>query len=327
MKILWLALLFLGCAAAQDAKRIAENEAPPYSVLPHPASPCVLPDCILFEPGESGEEMLERLTAAQSKVPASPPLDLNAMCQGENDDCGLRRDYVNPKDYDNIDDVEKLRLRLLPHPYLALGISDMPDGYAPVAAYLEAGLDIESRHLTAEASASYDNGHKTDDNDQPNPKGHDRYLDGHLYWRMAAVGHPRWMIGLGYRWSQLSTTNYTKGGNRPTFGAAYDLFFDHSNSRPEDALPALFSLPSFSARFSVDWVTAGNDWQDGVHGPLFGMTMPRPIEKGHIFMVAEFGLYRFHGTVTEPTNLTLTEQQKALKYIMGTCSMGLKYRF
>jgi hypothetical protein len=48
MRTIAIALLAIATAAAQDAKRVAENEA-----LPHPAPRCVAPDCVILKPGES----------------------------------------------------------------------------------------------------------------------------------------------------------------------------------------------------------------------------------------------------------------------------------
>jgi hypothetical protein len=225
------------------------------------------------------------------------------------------------KPQDNTDDAEKIHFTYFPHPYLTFGASLMPAGYATLAGYLQGGLEIEGRDVVLDLSAIYDNGHKTNDNDQPNNKGHDRYLRGVAYWRLSALSRPKWLVGGGYRWSQLSTTNYTKGGSRPQFGGGYDLYFDRRGT--ENACASCW----FSARFMVNWVMAGTDRQNGSHGPEFSMVMPRPVEKRHLFVTYTLGIYRFHTTVTEPENAELTKQQLAQKFTYGTYSLGLMYRF
>ena len=70
----------------------------------------------------------------------------------------------------------QLLQNLIPHPYLYFGPSaSVGGGYAPLAYRAEGGIDSESPHAIFSILGAYDNGHKTDDNDQPNPNGHHRY--------------------------------------------------------------------------------------------------------------------------------------------------------
>ena len=212
----------------------------------------------------------------------------------------------------NFDGVELLT-QPIPHPYICIGPALMGGGYAPLAYRAEAGIDLESTHAVVRALGAYDNGHKTDDGDQPNPNGHDRYLEGASYFRVRAG----WFFGMGWRWSQLSTTNYTKGGSRPEFGGGYDWSLGSCDGCRRD----------FSMRVNVDWVTAGTDWQNGSHGPDTTLTFPSPREKRHWFWKQTIGVYRFHQTVTEPTNLPLVQFQRSKKDFDSTVDFGLVYRF
>jgi hypothetical protein len=218
-------------------------------------------------------------------------------------------------------DIDKIRLSYRPRLYIDFGGSVMPGGYAALAGFGRVGFEVENRSLVADAFAAYDNGHKVNDNDQPNQKGHDRYLHGAVYWRLRELSHPNWFLGVGYRWNQLSTTNYTKGGSRPEFGGGYDLYFDHQRSDRDCAMCWM------SARVIVNWVMAGTDWQNGSHGPEFTAIFPRPVEKRRFFLTADLGVYHSHTTVTEPENLGLTRQQLGQHFMIGTYSMGLMYRF
>jgi hypothetical protein len=182
------------------------------------------------------------------------------------------------------------------------------------------GGDIERAPWLAHAHFGYDNGHKIGDNDQPNPNGHDRYLSFSGFRRLPR--YQTWFLGGGWRWSQLSTTNYTKGGGSPFFGGGYDLFFDHGGSHPECGGNCWMS-----ARFELYYFTAGQDWQNGSHGFDFKFIMPRPIEKRHLFFSWNLQIFRAYETVTEPTNVSLTEQQKSNKFFDGDCRLGLDYRF
>lgn len=222
--------------------------------------------------------------------------------------------HFNRSDLDNIDDEEKLVPGYWPHPYVAGELAVMPGGYAPVAAYGETGLTFEASPGIAQFLGGYDNGRKDDDGDQPNPKGHDRYLRGSFYLRPAPGKRPQWLLGGGYRWSQLSTTNYTKGGSRPFFGFRYDLYRDHSGSDPLGGGP-------WSMRLGLDYFTAGTDWQNGVHGVELSLTMPRPVEKRHAFFESTFDLTRFHETIAERSQVPGYHQ------FDGYMSLGMLWRF
>lgn len=171
----------------------------------------------------------------------------------------------------NDDEREDWLHNPIPHPFLYLGPSLMGGGYAPLAYRAEGGIDVESTHFMLRALGAYDNGHKTDDGDQPNPKGHDRYLDSAVYYRLNSGRSRGLYFGGGYTWGQLSTTNYTKGGGRYQIGGGYDVFLRSCSECRRD----------FSMRVNMDWITAGQDWQNGSHGPQTTFTWPAPIEKRH----------------------------------------------
>jgi hypothetical protein len=221
--------------------------------------------------------------------------------------------FAKPAKPDSTGDDVELLTQPIPHPYLSFGPSLMGGGYAPLAYRAEAGIDLESTHVIFRSLAAYDNGRKTNDGDQPNPNGHDRYLEGAAYYR-ARRG---WFLGMGWSWSQLSTTNYSKGGTRPEFGGGYDWFLHSCDGCRRD----------FSMRIDADWVMAGTDWENGSHGPDVKLTFPAPSEKRHLFWRQTIGIYRFHETVTEPTNFSLTQSQRSQKYFDSDVNFGILYRF
>jgi len=204
---------------------------------------------------------------------------------------------------------------LVPRPFLYAGAGLMGAGYAPLAAEAGVGLRIDSRHFLASAEGTYDNGHKTNDNTEPNPKGHDRGLDGAAYFRFSSG----WFSGAGVRWSQLSTTNYTKGAWRPTFGGGKDYF--HNNCAIEDC------VSDFSMRLGVDYVLPGTDHANALQGPLLSIYLPSPSAKRHIFFRQTLGIYEFHQTVTDPSNLTLTRQQIGQRSATAFGELTVMYRF
>jgi hypothetical protein len=213
------------------------------------------------------------------------------------------------------DSVAQPTWALVPRPFLYAGAGLMGGGYAPLAAEAGAGLMIDSRHFLGLAEGSYDNGRKTNDNDQPNPKGHDRGLVGAAYFRLSSG----WFAGAGVRWSQLSTTNYTKGGWRPTFRAGKD--FLHKGCGLESC------GGYFSMRLGVDYLLPGSDRVNALQGPLLTFYAPSPSVKGHIFFRETIGIYTFHETVTEPSNPALTRQQIGDRSVTSFGELTLMYRF
>ncbi len=215
-------------------------------------------------------------------------------------------------------ETEPFLAHLTPHPYVYIGPSFMGGGYAPVAVRAEVGLNMESAHLVSKVHAGYDNGHQVNDADQPNPKGHDRYLGAALYFlpgRLILPSHA--FFGAGWRWSQLSTSNYTKTANRPQIGGGYDF--------TRCSAPACTG--DFSMRVIVDWVLAGNDWQNGSHGPDIAIIFPSPIEKRHWFWQENVAVYRFHATVTDRGNPSLTHSERADRSLTCYLDFGIVYRF
>lgn len=203
----------------------------------------------------------------------------------------------------------------LPHPYVGIAGEMMGGGYWPFAAKGAVGFQVESRWFSFDAHAAYDNGHKTNDGDQPNPKGHDRYLGSSLYFRMPKG----WFLGPGASWSQLSTTNYTKGSWRPTIGGGKDVFtMDCLNENCKG---------NFNFRLSVDYVPAWKDWQNGSQGPEFSIWFPSPAVRKHVYFHETIGIFRFHDTVTDRTNRQLTREQEGRHHFDSFGTFELVFRF
>lgn len=277
-------------------------------------------DTVLVKEGQTATFLACPATKTTAES-ASAPLKIRADAAPGRDGLYAGQEFQR-KTLDNYDDAEKITSSLRPHPYIDLGGSVMPGGYATLAGYGRAGFSIEHDRVVADAFAGYDNGRKVNDNDQPNPNGHDRFFRGAAYWRLTALSRPNWFVGGGYRWGQLATTNYTKGGSKPEIGVGLDYYWDRLGSRSNDCPNCWWSM-----RLVMNWVMAGNDWQNGSHGPEFTLIMPRPVEKRHLFMTTNFGIYRFFTTVTEPDNVPLTREQHADRHTTSTMSVGAMWRF
>lgn len=229
------------------------------------------------------------------------------------------KDEVQSKpDATSASDLEPLLHSFVPHPYVMIGPSFMGGGYAVLAYRAEAGFHVESRQWVMKGDAAYDNAHMVNDGDQPNPKGHDRSLESAIYFRPPIPplsGH--WFVGAGFTWSQLSTTNYTKGGSRPLIGGGYDLSLH----------PCPACRRDFSMRIALDWLTAGSDWENGSHGPQISFSLPGLREQRHWFWQQRLGIYRFHDTVTDRGNLSLTREEQSKKHFDSFLDFGIIYRF
>jgi hypothetical protein len=191
----------------------------------------------------------------------------------------------------------------------------MGGGYASFAAIGGGGFRIDSHRLLLDASGQYDNGRKVNDNDQPNPKGHNRRLLASAYYRLPSG----WSFGAGVRWSELSTTNYKKSSWEPALGGSKDYF--HQHCQPENC------RGDFSARVGIDYLLKGSDWQNGTQGPLFSLYIPSPSVKAHIFYRETMGVYRCYDTVTDRTNAFLTQEQMGNHHWDTFAEFTLMYRF
>jgi len=191
----------------------------------------------------------------------------------------------------------------------------MGGGYARFAEVGGAGFRIDAKRFLLDVSGQYDSGRKVNDNDQPNPKGHERGLVGSVYYRLPAS----WSVGAGVRWSELSTTNYRKSSWAPTIGGSKDYFRHHCQLENCGG--------DFSLRLGVDYMLKGSNWQNGTQGPLFTLYVPSPAAKGHIFWRETVGIYRVYDTVTDRTNALLTSQQMSNHYWDNFAEFTLMYRY
>lgn len=169
-----------------------------------------------------------------------------------------------------------------------LGPSLVGNGYQNLAANLGAGFLLKSRELVGEFNAFYMNAKKTDDGTLNNHSGHERFLQGRVFFPW----HKGLYYGGGAQWSETATTNYTKKGWRPTFGMGQDYFAE-----------------ALSVRWQVLYITKGTDRANGLQGGEFEMWLPSPASKSHFFYRETIGLYEFHATVSDFRDRALTARQ------------------
>ena len=212
-------------------------------------------------------------------------------------------------------------------PYVSVGAELMPAGYAPFSVQGGGGLHWDARDFVFDSYAGYDTGRKLDDNTPDNYKGHDRYLRGFL-------GYKRdfWYAGVGARWSQLSTTNYSKGGTpfsagswHPEAGLGRDW-----NARTASLFMRTQFLYMFREQREVTTYPGGQSCAgcgNGSQGADISLWFPSPASSKHWFCRMNVVLFGFHTTITDPTNIPLTRSQTSSKHFTDFTEFQVGYRF
>jgi len=194
----------------------------------------------------------------------------------------------------------------VPRPIVFAGPSLVGNGYKAVALDGGAGFLLNSTRVVSDFEGRYMNARKTNDNTVNNRKGHERYLQGRVFYRY----HRGLYFGGGAQWSETSTTNYTKQGWRPTFGLGGDHFGQ-----------------GYSMRWQGMYVLPGTDRANALQGPEFQLWLPSPASRKHFFYRQTLGIYEFHDTVTDPTNVSLTAQQIARRHSAAFLDFTFGWRF
>ena len=197
-----------------------------------------------------------------------------------------------------------------PRPYVTVGIDLMPAGYSSTAFQGTAGVEWNRPYFVFDSYAGYDTGKKIDDATINNYSGHDRFLRG-----FAGYKRGLYYAGVGARYSQLSTSNYTKGGSifsagswHPEIGGGRDF-----NTRDYPlfmrAQVAYMFAPSHEVVHYPDG-TSCDGCGSGVHGADITLWFPSPAAKGHFFAKMNVVIFGYHDSLTSPANVQLTRQQR-----------------
>lgn len=219
-----------------------------------------------------------------------------------------------------------------PLPYISAGGSLMPAGYASAAFNFGGGIMMDTRYFVLDSYAGYDTGHKDNDGttyNQDNNKGHDRYLRG-----LASYKHGNAYFGVGARWSELSTSNYIKGGTiftagawHPVIGAGYD-FLANDKFYPlfmRGQVTYFFKESKESIKYPNG--TTCDGCGNGSNGIDLSLWFPSPARKHRLFLRMNFTIFGYHDTITEPYNTILTQEQIANKHITMADEFMLLWRF
>lgn len=217
-----------------------------------------------------------------------------------------------------------------PSAYLAGSFNLMPAGYASVAWGGGGGVTYNARHVVFDSYAGYDNGHKDNDATSRNNKGHDRFLRGFEAYQFGST-----YLGVGARWSQLSTTNYVKGGPissssswHPEVGvghdfAAHDKFYLLSM---RGQVLYMFRESRESVHYPDGSSCAGCG--NGSQGLDISLWFPSPAKPhSHLFMRINVVPFIFHDTITDPTNVYLTRLQTRNRHLTDSTEFLLGVKF
>lgn len=194
-----------------------------------------------------------------------------------------------------------------PHPYVGVGLALLPGGYSPVAPEVVTGLTFNSTHFIFDGFGLYDTGKKTNDgSEKSNPKGHDRLLSAFAAYRF----HNNVYVGGGGRWSQLSTTNYTKNGSpavlsywKPEVGIGYDVFADDQFVPMFARVQVAYLFPQSKEIVSFpngsSCTTCGNRSQ----GADISVWFPSPARQHqHLFFKINAVIFQFKDSPTSSTH-------------------------
>lgn len=222
----------------------------------------------------------------------------------------------------------------VPYLFVESDLNVNGDGYQALSPAMRAGFDMEGRHLSIEISGTYDFVRKTNDNDQvPDEKGRARRVDSQLLYKFRSGSS--WFVLAGAGWAEASMTPYMKSNWAPSAGAGRDFGSESDSWRLQfsylHAMNEIVRYPTLirftpgpgQSALSHTCSLCGN----GIQGISASLQYPSPRSSAHWFMLMSLQTDWFHETVTDPYNLSMTQNQKNQRSTSGSFSAGLIYRF
>lgn len=222
----------------------------------------------------------------------------------------------------------------LPHPYVSAGVSLMPNGYSPVAFRAQGGIYEDYKHLVSDMYVAIDNGKKTNDGTENNIHGHDDYASAFLAYRPKSNDY----FGFGPRWSELITSNYTKGTNLfqavrtgdfrvqavygRDFGGTYNGKPWAIRGQVNYVFPPFHESIAYPAS-STAQTRVCSGCGNGVQGVEFTGFFQSPKTSKHWSFVEVLGIYEFHDTYTIPGGYPGEHN----RHVMATADFKIQYKF
>ena len=194
----------------------------------------------------------------------------------------------------------------IPRPYTVMGLSLNGSGYNPISEVFGDGVRLDSLRFISNIEMGYNNARKVNDGTVNNRKKHSRSAQARMFYRMPSGLY----IGGGVQWSQLSTTNYSKEAWRTALGVGKDVLHD-----------------TYSLRLQALYVTKGTDKLNGTQGPEISLTYPSPTTNHRFFFRPVLGIYYFHTTITDFSDLLLMKAQGRDHHVTGYMAYEFVFRF
>lgn len=222
----------------------------------------------------------------------------------------------------------------LPQPYVGFGASLMPAGYANLAFRGQGGVYEDYKHIVSDVFLAIDNGKKSNDGTLYNIKGHDDYANAFIAWRPKTDTY----YGFGPRWSELISSNYTKGTNlfqsvssgdfRVQAVIGHDWGGTYRNKAWAIRTQVNYVFPPFHENITYPATSTSPEvvcsgCGNGVQGPEISLFFPSPSVSKHWTFAETFGIYEFHDTYTIPGGYPGERN----RHVMATADFVIRYFF
>jgi hypothetical protein len=214
------------------------------------------------------------------------------------------------------------------HPYLEPDFFTGGGGYGS-GFTSSGGIDYDARRFELQLEGTYGFIRKTNDNDQvPNEHGHTRGVDGLLYYRLH-----EWFLGGGASWGETAVTPYRKYAWAPGISAGHAFFYHFTDFRIQAGWS--HSLHEYTDYPTIVQFTPGPGQSafstycicnNGVNAYNLDVSVSLS-DSGHVLLHSNFNVLRFHETVTDPYNLSMTAQQDADHGTAVSLTSGVQFRF
>jgi len=201
-----------------------------------------------------------------------------------------------------------------PRPYFFTGVQLDGNGSKVINYDIASGIQQEGARFSLDAYTQYVNTRKTNDNTIDNFNGRTRTI--HFMPRYRASNG--WLIGVGARWNQLSTTNYVKEATRVFVGGGKDW--------PSTRVSVDYLWTLSEHVNSQGCPVPHGQCTNGVQGLDFQWFLPSPRSRSHFLFRMDFTPFWFHTTVTT-TDPVLTKQQLSEHSVGSTLSYTMLVRY
>jgi hypothetical protein len=192
------------------------------------------------------------------------------------------------------------------------------------------GLDIERRRFIVNTAGNYGFIRKTNDDDQvPNEHGHTRGVSGEAFLRSGRV-----FFGPAIEWRETAVTPYRKYAWSPEIGAGRDFGDRDWSMRLQGsyfrAIHEYVDYPTEVAFTPGPGQPSSSyycECTNGVTGVDIDMWMRSPAASGHVLLHENLQVNRFHETITDPYNLSLTAAEQSQRSMGSTVTAGIVIRY